>query len=153
MNIDDIENWARDERRERRRYLMSRIAHYAIWTALGLAIMYFMSGCATTYKTAVLLTEAEDSAMKVWAAAHNNHQTTAEFDLKVMAAHARFNEAKAVALVALKAYKAGGDKNAYIMALEAARAAVGPLLDLLLPVLSPNQYQTLRTSVSLATHP
>jgi hypothetical protein len=118
-----------------------------------LAVVLLLAGCGTLYKSTVLLTTAEDAVMKAWAQAHNDHLTTPALDVKVMNAHEKFNQAKVVAKVALYAWESGGDKNAYIVALEAARAAVGPLLELLAPVLAPNKIEQLKTNVALATRP
>lgn len=112
-----------------------------------------VAGCGTVYKTAILLTDAEDAIMREWARAHNDHLTTADMDLKVMAAHSKFNSAKKVAAAALRTYNAGGDKAAYERALEAARAAIDPLFDLLSPVLSAQKMTALRANVAAANQP
>ena len=110
-----------------------------------------LTSCSTVYKSAVILTQAEDAVMKEWARAHNDHLTSKELDLKVLAAHARFNEAKQVAAVALRAYEAGGQKSAFLAALEGARAAVGPILELLAPVVAPARIKALELNVAQAT--
>ena len=118
---------------------------------LTIAIACLLTSCATVYKSAIILTEAEDAVMKEWATAHNNKLTTPDLDLKVMAAHQKFESAKKVAAIALRAYEAGGDKGAYVAALEACRATIGPLIDLLTNVIAPQRATILRTNVATAT--
>lgn len=107
-------------------------------------------GCNTVNKGTVLLVDAEDAIMKEWARAHNDGLTTPDVDRKVMVAHAQFNQAKEVAALALRTYDAGGDKSVYIAALEAARAAVDPLLDLLTPYIIPAKLKNYQTTVAIA---
>jgi hypothetical protein len=118
---------------------------------LTIAVCALLTSCATIYKSAIILTEAEDAVMREWATAHNNKLTTPDLDLKVMAAHAKFEQAKKVAAVALRAYEAGGDQGAYVAALEACRATIGPLIDLLTNVIAPQRATILRANVATAT--
>lgn len=101
-------------------------------------------GCGTFYKVAVTVSEAEDAVMKEWATLHNDGKTSEALDQKVLEAHNKFNEAKLVAANALRAYKAGGDKAQYITALEAARSAIDPLLNLLSPLLTSAKNESLK---------
>ena len=113
-----------------------------------------LAGCTTFNKAAVTLTEAEDAVMKEWATLHNDHKTTSELDLKVMAAHAKFKESCAVAAAFLRSYSAGGgDKASYVSALEAARATIGPLLQLIEPLLTTSKVSKLQTTTLIATKP
>ena len=118
---------------------------------LTIAVCALLTSCATVYKSAIILTEAEDAVMKEWATAHNNKLTTPDLDWKVMAAHQKFESAKKVAAIALRAYEAGGDKGAYVAALEACRATIGPLIDLLTNVIAPQRATILRANVATAT--
>lgn len=124
--------------------------YIALFTVFVLLITV---GCNTLYTSAVTLTEAEDAVMKQWATLHNDHMTTADIDLKVMNAHENFNKARIAAAIALRAYKAGGDKSNYIKALEAARAAIDPLFNILQPLLTPDTTKTLKTKVASAGKP
>lgn len=108
-------------------------------------------GCGTVYTIAVTISNAEDAVMKEWATLHNDNRTTDDLDRKVMAAHAKFNEAKLIAANALRAYNSGGDKADYVKALEAARDAIGPIIDLIQPLLTPANAQNLRVKAAAAT--
>lgn len=121
---------------------------------ITLAVVVLLAGCATFNKTAVTLTGAEDAIMKEWATLHNDHKTTTELDLKVMKAHATFKESCAVAAAFLRSYSAGGgDKASYVAALEAARATIGPILQLIEPLLASSKVAKLEGATLNATMP
>lgn len=119
-----------------------------------IAMVVLLAGCSTFNKAAVTLTQAEDAIMKEWATLHNDHKTTSELDLKVMVAHAKFKESCAVAAAFLRSYSSGGgDKTSYLAALEAARSTIGPLLQLIEPLLTQNKVSKLQTTTATATKP
>jgi hypothetical protein len=121
---------------------------------ITMAMVVLLAGCTTFNKTAVTLTEAEDAIMKEWATLHNDHKTTSELDLKVMKAHAAFKESCLVAATFLHSYSEGGaDKASYVAALEAARASIGPLLQLIEPLLSSTKIAKLHTTTTIASKP
>jgi len=126
-------------------------------TATALAVMLIMplawQGCSTIFSATVTVTEIVDSVMKDWAALSNAHKTTAEIDAKVIAAHNHYREAAKVAQDALIAYKASGDQGQYIATLTALKATVGPIIDLITPLLSPSKVQSLQTKLTKASKP
>lgn len=116
-------------------------------------VMLITVGCNTIYSSAVTLTEVEDAVMRQWARLHNDRLTTADIDIRVNAAHENFNKLRLTAAIALRAYQAGGDKANYIKALEAARAAIDPLFEILQPLLTPDTTKTLKSQALNASKP
>lgn len=116
-------------------------------------VLLITVGCNTIYSSAVTLTEVEDAVMRQWARLHNDRLTTADIDMKVNAAHENFNKARITAAIALRAYQAGGDKANYIKALEAARAAINPLFEILQPLLTAESTKKLKSQALNATKP
>lgn len=116
-----------------------------------LAMTVLLTACNTLNKATVTLVEAEDAVMKEWARLHNDRATTPEIDLKVIAAHTKFEEAKLIAAIALRNYQAGGDQADYIRALNVVRAAVDPILALIQPLLAQERSAQLQTQVRAAT--
>lgn len=115
------------------------------------ALLLLAVGCQSLYTSVVTITQVRDSAMKAWANASATGKSTAKIDAAVVAADAQYRAAANVALKALQAYKAGGDQAAYLNSLNAVRAAVGSLLDLIAPILTASQTQTLTTQLSKAS--
>lgn len=124
-----------------------------ILTSMILVCLFLTAGCNTVYKTAILVSAVEDSLMKEWARAHNDKLTTPQLDAQVINAHAKFNKAKLVAAAALRAYEAGGSKDAYFNALEALKTTLGPMFDLLNDVVSEAKLQSLKDQSALASRP
>lgn len=120
---------------------------------ITIAITMLLAGCGTLYKAAIALTDIDDSLMKEWATLHNDGKTSEDLDRKVMKAQATFKSSCSVAAAALRAYDAGGNKADYIKTLEAARSAIGPIIDLLTPHLSSLKLSQYKSSVANATRP
>jgi hypothetical protein len=118
-----------------------------------LAVVLLLAGCTTFYKSTVTLTAVVDSAMRSWAQLSVAGQTSASLDAQVIKVHAIYQKSCGVAATALEAYKAGGDKASYILALEVARATAGDLFDLILPLLSSAKQTTLTTQLRNAVTP
>lgn len=96
-----------------------------------------LCGCATLFESTVSLTEVVDVAMTTWATESVSGRTTHDVDDKVKKAHAEYRRTAGIALEALEAYRVGGGSGGeYKAALQAARAAVFSLLDILTPVLT-----------------
>lgn len=110
-----------------------------------------LTACNTVNKITVTLVEAEDAVMKEWARLHNDRKTTADIDSRVMEAHDKFNQAKLTAAIYLKAYVAGADKEDYIYALEALRETIGPLIDLISPMLPKTRVEALKSTTAAAS--
>lgn len=109
-----------------------------------------LTGCNTLFKSTVTLTQVVDSAMKQWASLSVNGLTTPEFDAKVVVAHDNYRAAAAAAQSALIAYKNTGDQESYLKAFEAARAAAGPVVDLIVKIISPARGVELQTDLAKA---
>lgn len=107
-------------------------------------------GCSTMYQVIVTICDAEDAAMQAWATAHNDHKTSVQFDQSVMKVHSAFLSAKLAAKVGLQAYKTNGDKQSYIAALEAVRAAAQPVIDLVSGIVSQQRAKELNTMLKTA---
>jgi len=120
---------------------------------ITVAVTLLLAGCGTIFKAAIALTDIDDSLMREWATLHNDGKTSDDFDRKVMQAQATFKSSCAIAAAALRAYDAGGNKADYIKALEAARSAIGPIIDLLTPYLTQQKVSQYKTSVSNAVKP
>lgn len=110
-----------------------------------------LTACTTVYTGIVTLTSVVDSAMKNWAALSVAGKTTPIIDTKVVAAHDTYRKACAVAQSALVAYKTSGNDADYLKALEAARAAAGGLIDLIVPLLDSQTAATLKAKQAKAT--
>ncbi len=118
-----------------------------------LAVVMLLAGCGTLYRSTVTLTAVVDSAMRSWAQLSVSGQTSPGLDEQVKKAHAVYQKSCGVAATALEAYKAGGEKSSYILALEVARATAGDLFDLILPLFSSAKQTTFTTQLRNATVP
>lgn len=114
---------------------------------------FLLAGCGTVHKSSVVISDVEDALMKEWARAHNDHLTTPALDTKVINAHTKFNEAKKIAAAALRTYEADGEQDAYFKALNALRAALDPLFELLNPVVSEARMSALKSMSKSAVNP
>lgn len=101
-------------------------------------IATLVSGCAGIYSGVVTMTKIRDSAMKELAQLHKQGKISATTDTKIAEADLKYRQAAEVAEKALIAYQDGGDKLQYVAALQAVRAAVGGILDILTPFVSQN---------------
>lgn len=113
-------------------------------------IVSLLVGCASLYSGVITITSVVDSAMKQWAQLSVSGKTTPAIDAKVTAAHDKYRQAAAATQAALIAYKASGDQTAYVAALNAARAAAGGLIDLIVPLVLPGDATTLQNNLAKA---
>lgn len=116
-----------------------------------LITLLLLVGCGTLYTSIITVTSVVDSAMKSWAHASNQHLTTPEFDAKVVNAHNQYRKAAAVAQGLLKTYKATGNAQDRVSAIEAARDGALPLVDLIASILSPAKGVELKTNLMKAS--
>ncbi len=116
-----------------------------------LLVLTCLVGCATVYSGVVTLTSVVDSAMKAWADLSVKGATTPAIDARVVTAHNQYRQAAAVAESALLAYKANGDPGSYTSALAAAKTAASGLVDIIVPLLLPQQANTLKSNLSKAS--
>ncbi len=111
------------------------------------------TGCQTVFGATVTVTEIVDAAMKDWAQLSKAGKTNPDLDAKVIAAHTHYREAARVAAISLKAYKESGNETQYVATLNALKAAVGPIIDLITPLLAPTQTAALKTKLTKASQP
>lgn len=109
-------------------------------------------GCGTTLFTGIVtVTSVVDSAMKNWAKLSVSHQTTPEFDTKVIAAHDKYRQAAAVAEVMLQTAKANGQTNDIVTILQVAKDGASPLVDLITSVMQPADAATTKLNLQKAS--
>ena len=104
-----------------------------------------LAGCITVNKATVSLTSVVDVAMKDWAQASAAGRTTPALDAKVIAAHNEYRRVCGAIVPIYETAIAKGENPDAAAVLTTLRAAVDPLLDLLLPVL-PAHEQTAITA-------
>ncbi len=121
-----------------------------LFPILALALL---TACSTLYDSAVTTTHVVDMAMRDWSSLSVAGKTTPQIDAGVIAAHRRYQQACAVARDALITYKAGGDQAAYQNAFEAARVAMNAVLDIILPLLTPEKAVALQSQIGKAVLP
>jgi hypothetical protein len=114
-------------------------------------LLAFMAGCSTFYTGVVTLTGVVDSGMKEWAHLSNAGKTTPAIDASVKKAHATYQQACGVAKVALQQYKAGGSQATYLNALETAKTAATGLFDVIVPLLTMDKADSLKTRLAKAS--
>lgn len=117
---------------------------------LLLPVLVLLFGCQGLWNSVVTFKDVTDAAMKDWAEASVTGKTTPAMDTAVKAAYANVQKAAGIAADALTAYKAGGSQNSYINALAAVRLAVGNLIDLITPSITPQKATALQTMLKKA---
>lgn len=120
---------------------------------ITIAVVALLCGCATLFTGVITITSVVDAAMTDWAELSARHQTTPEFDAKVIAAHDKYRAAAAIAQAALISYKLGGPDADYLKALQVLRDATTPLIDLISSIVAPKEGVKLKTSLLKATQP
>lgn len=108
------------------------------------------TGCSTFYHSVVSLTQVVDGASKEYARLYNDGLIPPELAFKVSAAHLRYREAARLTRDALIAYKTSGDPAAYEQAFALAGQAASEFVQLLLPLLYPDDSIALQTGLKLA---
>ena len=112
-----------------------------------IATMLVLAGCNSLYKGAVTVTKVRDTAMKELAQLNKQGKISPATDAKITVADAQYRTAAEVAVKALEAYKASGDKVQYLAALQAVKAAVGGILDILVPMIPQSEAVTLQSDL------
>lgn len=110
---------------------------------LAIAALLLCS-CSTLFRSVVTTTEVVSDAITAWADLSVAGKTTPPLDARVRLAHGEYQKACAVARDALKAYRDTGDKTKYEQALAAVSVAMNGVLDIVLPLLTPDQSVTLK---------
>ena len=109
---------------------------------LALLVVIFTAGCASVNQTTVTLTSVVDSAMKNWAQASVAGQTSPALDAQVKAAHEQYRAVCGAIVPVYETALANGQAPDAAAVLRTLRAAVDPLLNLLVPLLpAPGQTQ------------
>lgn len=121
-----------------------------LWALLALVCLI---GCQTLYTATISITSVVDSAMKTWASMSVAGKTTPTLDARVIAAHDTYRASCGVAQRALITYKAGGDQQAYIVALQATKIAADGLFEILYPLFTAPRAQELKTQLAKANVP
>lgn len=129
---------------------LSSVLALALPTGVFLGVTLAGSGCTTLYRGVVTMSDVVDKAMTAWADLSVKGATTPAVDARVKAAHAQYQKSAAVARDALIAYKQGGDKATYEQALAAAQVAMNGVVNIILPLLTPDKADTLRAQASKA---
>lgn len=130
--------------------------HLSPQKALFLSVVmvgWIVIGCATLFRGVVTVTEVRDSAMRELATLHARGLIGPNENDRIAKADAKYRAAAAVAVGALESYKNGGSEEDYLNALRAVRDSVGPLLDILAPLTSPEKTANLKHSLSVASKP
>lgn len=109
-----------------------------------------LTACATFNSSVITVTEVVDAAMKEWAALSVAGKTTPVIDSKVVVAHDRYRQACSVMQVALVEYKQSGNNAGYVAAVAAARAAADSLIDLIVPLVTTQEANSLKTKMGKA---
>lgn len=117
----------------------------------GLLLIGLLAGCANLPTAVVTLTRVADDTMKEAALLEAQHKLPDGTWPRVVIAHDKYRAAASAAQVALIAYQNGGDKGTAEAAFEAARAAVGPIIDLIISFIPPPKVETLKTELAKAS--
>lgn len=132
-------------------YIRNGVAHFylpAILFVLMLAV-----GCSTLNKAVVTVTSVVDVAMTDWAKASVAGKTTPELDAKVKAAHAEYRRVCGQLVPIYESAIAAGDTPKAADVLKSLRSAVDPLMDLILPLVTTTEAQTLTKNLNQASKP
>lgn len=124
-----------------------------IKTLLLLVFTLGLIGCATLNKAVVTVTSVVDVAMTDWAKASVAGKTTPELDAKVKAAHLEYRRVCGELVPIYEASIAAGDSPKAADVLKSLRAAVDPLMDLILPLVTTTEAQTLTKNLNKASKP
>jgi hypothetical protein len=114
------------------------------------AVLLMLTACGTLYTGVVTITSVVDSGMKEYAALQVAGKTTPALDAKVQNGHDKYRMAASAAQTALVAYKASGDNAQWIAALQAVRAAADEIIQLIVPLVTPEKATTLQNNLAKA---
>lgn len=109
-----------------------------------------LTACATFNTSVITVTQVVDAAMKEWAALSVAGKTSTVIDGQVTVAHNRYRQACSVMQVALVEYKQSGNNAGYVAAVAAARSAADGLIDLIVPLVTTQEANTLKTKMGKA---
>lgn len=116
----------------------------------ALALTIILAGCTTLFTGAVTITKVVDTTMKAYAELKVNNQTTPAIDEAAKKAHDQYRQYCGVAAKALQTYKDTGDPGSYNAAFQAVRSAALDIINLLQPLLAPDQVTKLKTQLMSA---
>lgn len=106
------------------------------WLPAAFIGMLLLAGCSTLFTASVALNDTVKAMMNDWAELSVTGQTTLALDEAVIVAHNHYRKAAGVAKASLIAYKNGGDQQAYVAAIEAARTAADGIFAIIRPLLT-----------------
>lgn len=115
-----------------------------------LAVLLMCAACTTLYTGVVTITNVVDAGMKDYAALQVAGKTTPALDAQVRAGHDKYREACAAAQTALIAYKSSGDNSQWIAALQAVRSAADEIIQLIVPLVTPEKGTALVNNLAKA---
>ncbi len=114
------------------------------------AFVLVLGACTTFYHSVVTLTQVVGGASKTYAQLYNDGLVPAPLAAKVATAHLNYRAAARSTRDALIAYKASGDPAAYEQAFATAAASAAEFVNLLLPLLYPDDAIALQTGLRQA---
>jgi len=123
-----------------------------ITLAIGVAAL-LATGCKSNnlYGTIITITQVRDSTMKEFAKLDKEGFINPELDIKITEVDSRYRALARATESALTAYHNGGSQTEYINVLNATRAAVGELINLLRPIGSPVKISILDANLKKAS--
>lgn len=127
---------------------MKKLSTLALSLFLLIAVI---AGCkSAVLRTIVTLTDVVDTASSSYADAWAKGVVPADVDAKVTRAHGEYRKAAGVAKEALIAYKNSGEKADYEKAFEAARRAASALINMVVPYLTAEKSDKIKTDLTKA---
>lgn len=124
-----------------------------MWIIAFAVLSLGLGACMTVNKATVTLTSVVDVAMKDWAQASVAGRTTPELDAKVITAHNQYRDVCGAIVPIYEAAIANGENPDATAVLTTLRAAVDPLMDLLMPVLLPAEQATVNAQLRKVNAP
>lgn len=121
-------------------------------TLAGLVALFCVTSCTGLYRGVITVTEVRDDVMKELAQLNKRGLIDQQTDELIFQADWAYLQAAKVAERALVSYQNGGDRAAYISALNALKDTVGVLIGLLNP-LNTNDAQLLEARLAKASKP
>ena len=114
---------------------------------MTMAVVGVLCGCGTLYKGIVTITEVRDRAMKELAQLNKAGKISAQTDARIAQADLAYRQAAETAEKALIAYKEFGSKDQYMAALQAVKAAVFNIIDILVPLTTQTNARQLQSDL------
>lgn len=124
-----------------------------VWI-IGFAVLSLgLGACMALNKATVTLTSVVDAGMKDWAQASATGRTTPELDAKVVKAHNEYRKVCGAIVPIYETAIANGETPDAAAVLGTLRAAIDPLMDLILPVLLPAERAAVTTQLRKVNAP